>query len=449
MTESTLDLPTIFEQQNHTRENYDALMRAAFSTRESTHRFHELLTEKQSQASSNGSAALLAGVCQLMLGKPHQAISLIEKAQDGGEKYYRLGVAYRETQRYGDAAKMFDRAADAGVDKIECKCNAAECYLLSGELAEAKSLLSSIASSASESAHWHFVTGRIRFEDGEREGAIESYEKALSLDADHAGANFHLGNLLHLYGDDAGAREFLSKAAESGICRANALMNLAIVLEDEGKFKRAAGCVRRVLAIDPTNERAKLFLRDLEAAHDMFIDEQELLDNRKRDAVLDIPVSDFELSVRSRNCLKKMNIHTLGDLLRTTETELLAYKNFGETSLKEIKAMLTQKGLSLGQLAHERRPGMTPLSSSGFSAPAAAAPSIPGVNPELLTRSVASLELSVRSRKCLQVQGISSVGELTQRSEAELMASRNFGQTSLNEIKSCLIELGLSLKDSE
>src|SRR5438034_8316315 len=52
---------------------------------------------------------------------------------------------------------------------------------------------------------------------------------------------------------------------------------------------------------------------------------------------LEIPVTDFELSVRSRNCLRKMNIRTLGDLTRTTEAALLASKNFGETSLSEIK----------------------------------------------------------------------------------------------------------------
>ena len=70
--------------------------------------------------------------------------------------------------------------------------------------------------------------------------------------------------------------------------------------------------------------------------------------------VLSIPVTDFELSVRSRNCLQKMGIMTLGDLCRCTEQELLASKNFGETSLVEIKEMLATKGLRLGQYAQER-----------------------------------------------------------------------------------------------
>src|SRR5260370_32222356 len=65
--------------------------------------------------------------------------------------------------------------------------------------------------------------------------------------------------------------------------------------------------------------------------------------------VLEIPVTDFELSVRSRNCLKKMNIRTLGDLTRVNEQQLLSSKNFGETSLSEIKEMMATKGLRLGQ----------------------------------------------------------------------------------------------------
>ena len=85
----------------------------------------------------------------------------------------------------------------------------------------------------------------------------------------------------------------------------------------------------------------------------MYYDEDQARRIAKRNAVLDIPVTDFELSVRARNCLKKMNIRTLGDLVRITEAELLAYKNFGETSLKEIKDMLTAKGLRLGQALEE------------------------------------------------------------------------------------------------
>ena len=80
----------------------------------------------------------------------------------------------------------------------------------------------------------------------------------------------------------------------------------------------------------------------------MYYDEEEIEKNYRLAHLLEIPVTDFELSVRSRNCLRKMNIRTLGDLTRTTEAALLASKNFGETSLSEIKEMMTSKNLRLG-----------------------------------------------------------------------------------------------------
>lgn len=443
MTESTLDLPTIFEQPNLSAESIGTLKQIAFSSKESANRFRELVSQAESEAdTSGGGASLKAGVSRLMLGQPDKAVSWLEKAPDGALKQYHLGVAYREVGRLADAARAFTAAAEAGANAIECKCLAAECHLRMGEISDTRSMLESMAGEGESSADWNYVMGRVMFEEGDREGAMDALEKALQIDELHAPANFHLGAMLHLYGDDEGAKLHFSMAAEDGGCYANALLNLAIVYEDEGRYERAASCVRRVLVVDPAHERARLFLRDLEAAHDMYIDEQEVMDSQKRNAILDIPVTDFELSVRSRNCLKKMNINTLGDLLRTTEPELLAYKNFGETSLKEIKAMLAHKGLTLGQLAHEKRGGAIPSTV----APVAPAP---GISADIYNRSVATLELSVRSRKCLQVQGINTVGELTQRTEAELMASRNFGQTSLNEIKGCLSELGVSLRSSD
>ncbi len=96
-------------------------------------------------------------------------------------------------------------------------------------------------------------------------------------------------------------------------------------------------------------------MKDVESARSMYYDEDGDRRGDRRNIVLDIPISDFELSVRSRNCLKKMNIRSLGDLLRTTEPELLGYKNFGETSLNEIKALLASKGLRLGQQADESK----------------------------------------------------------------------------------------------
>ncbi|MFN7130438.1 MAG: DNA-directed RNA polymerase subunit alpha [Myxococcales bacterium] len=59
-------------------------------------------------------------------------------------------------------------------------------------------------------------------------------------------------------------------------------------------------------------------------------------------------VDELELSVRSANCLQQANIKTIGDLVQKTEAEMLKTKNFGRKSLKEIKEILAEMGLSLG-----------------------------------------------------------------------------------------------------
>jgi len=59
-------------------------------------------------------------------------------------------------------------------------------------------------------------------------------------------------------------------------------------------------------------------------------------------------VEEFELSVRSANCMKNGNIQTIGELVQTAEADLLKIKNFGRKSLKEIKEVLAELGLSLG-----------------------------------------------------------------------------------------------------
>ena len=64
--------------------------------------------------------------------------------------------------------------------------------------------------------------------------------------------------------------------------------------------------------------------------------------------LLNTPVEELELSVRSSNCLKNANIHTIGELTRKTEDDITKTRNFGKKSLEEIKSKLEEHGLTLG-----------------------------------------------------------------------------------------------------
>ncbi len=275
---------------------------------------------------------------------------------------------------------------------------------------------------------------------GDRQGAVDSYRRAVECD-DAAETIFRLAFLLDLSGEEDEAIALYETLATRTDPPINALLNLAILYEDRGQWIRAEKCLRQVLETDPNHERARLFMKDVSASKDMLYDEEHDRDRLRRDALLDTPVTDFELSVRARNCLKKMQIRTLGDLLKITEAELLSYKNFGETSLTEIKEMLTARGLRLGQgleggaYARVRKDIIDQLRGKAPDA--------------VLNKPISSLELSVRARKALQLLNIATVGELAARTEAELMGVKNFGTTSLDEIKKKLGDFGLSLRALE
>ena len=61
----------------------------------------------------------------------------------------------------------------------------------------------------------------------------------------------------------------------------------------------------------------------------------------------DKPVGDLNLSVRARKCMNRLGINSLGDLVQRTSDELLEAKNFGMTSLNEVREKLRQIGLNL------------------------------------------------------------------------------------------------------
>src|SRR5947209_2871189 len=201
--------------------------------------------------------------------------------------------------------------------------------------------------------------------EGQHEKAVEFYERALNENPAHESACFNLAVLYDRRADDAKAIELYERVCTSPPVHLNALINLAILYEDNNHYDEAHRCLEAVLATNANHERARLFMKDVESARSMYYDDDDRRGD-KRNLVLEIPITDFELSVRSRNCLKKMNIKSLGDLLRTTEAELLSYKNFGETSLNEIKALLASKGLRLGQALEDPKGGLRrPAAASG------------------------------------------------------------------------------------
>jgi DNA-directed RNA polymerase subunit alpha len=97
------------------------------------------------------------------------------------------------------------------------------------------------------------------------------------------------------------------------------------------------------------------FVQYTEPGAEMPIDDRLEFGGPQRDGVdaelerkLNMSLAELELSVRATNCLESEGITTVRDLVMRSEDELLEVRNFGETTLREVKAKLTERGLTLG-----------------------------------------------------------------------------------------------------
>lgn len=101
---------------------------------------------------------------------------------------------------------------------------------------------------------------------------------------------------------------------------------------------------------------AKLLMKHLTVfeemdKHEISFEEASASIDNDRDVLMQklvLGINEIELSVRSTNCLNGANIETIGELVVMPEPKLLQFRNFGKKSLNEIKAKLTEMGLSLG-----------------------------------------------------------------------------------------------------
>lgn len=397
----------------------------------------EAVQELEAQPSRTPATSAKLGVCLYLLGRYSEAIKVLSNADGGALTHFYLGKAKLALDDYAAAAEAYESAGKAGYDKDAVQLAKAEAIRYSGDPEGALQQLDGLSGAVEQTAEYLYQrSATVQALAGNPEEVIALLERAVAADPAHAGALFGLALENDRRGNDDYARNLYEKAAQQFPTHVGTLLNLGILFEDLEQYERAKGCYQRILDVYPAHERARLFFKDADGSRDMFYDEEARRQQDRLAQVLSIPVTDFELSVRSRNCLQRMGVMTLGDLTETTEQELLSSKNFGETSLIEIREMLTSKGLELGQFAHQKREQELPYNPENMSADERA----------LLDRPISDLSLSVRARKCMVRLGLTTIGELVRRTPDDLLECKNFGVTSLNEVREKLTAHGLKLR---
>lgn len=438
MISSELDFKEAFSQEALTIENIITLKNQVYTTKENYEIFEKNVKELRSSVSKADNTegkenTLILGICLWIAGKQEEAIETLAELKSSKIACYFLGKCHQELKDYEKAIEFFERSKRTGTEEFEILIDIVETQRLSGDLQNALKSIQELSNTYDNEADLHYQWAHCLDDLGEYEDAVTHYNRALEINPTHPNSLFRLAYDYDLDGEDEKALEYYEKCINKAPVYTNAMINLGLLYEDTDNYEKAISCYETVLQSNPNHKIARLFLKDARAGISMLYDEDKVKKQGKETEVLNIPISDFELSVRSKNCLERMNIKTLDDLTQVTELELLSYKNFGETSLTEIKNILNQKGLRLGQAVDEMKQAemFIDTDTGGYEGN--------------LSKSILEIELSKQCRNAIEKMGIETIGDLVQKTETELLEQNGFKQKDIDEIKNQLDELGLEL----
>ena len=437
MVSSELDFKEAFSQDELSIENINTLKKQVYTTKENHEELEKKLKSLRSSIKNTNDAeakenTLILGICLWIAGKQEEAIEILTELKSRKIACYFLGKCHQELKDYEKAIDYFERSKQADTKEFEILIDIAETQRMSGDLQGALKSIEKLSKAYDGEASLHYQWANCLDDLGEYEDALAHYNRALEINPSHPDTLFRLAYDFDLSGEDEKALEYYEKCIEEVPLYTNAMINLGIIYEDNGEYEKAVSCYETVLQSYPNHEIAKLYLKDSRAGINMHYDDDKVKKEDIEIEVLNIPISDFELSVRSKNCLERMNIKTLADLTQVSELELLSYKNFGETSLTEITNILNQKGLRLGQAVDEMKHNDIFIDD-------------PGVNEDNLSTPISEMDISKHCKKVVEKMGIQTIGELVSKTETELLEQKGFKQADIDEIKDQFDKLGLEL----
>jgi DNA-directed RNA polymerase subunit alpha len=437
MVSSELDFKETFSQHELTIENINTLKKQIYTTKENYEKLEKKLKALRASIKNANDAeakenTLILGICLWIVGKQQEAIEILTEQKCHKIACYFLGKCHQELKDYEKAIDYFERSKRSDTKEVEILIDIAKTQRMSGDLQGALKSIEKLSKTYDGEANLHYQWAHCLDDLGEDEDALTHYNRALEINPSHPDTLFRLAYDFDLSGEDEKALEYYEKCIEEVPVHTNAMINLGIIYEDNDDYEKAISCYETVLQSYPNHETARLYLKDARAGINMLYDDEKVKKEDIEIEVLNIPISDFELSVRSKNCLERMNIKTLADLTQVSELELLSYKNFGETSLTEITNILNQKGLRLGQAVDEIKHNDIVIDDAGE-------------DEDSLSTPISEMDLSKHCRKVVEKMGIETIGKLVSKTETELLQQKGFKQADIDEIKNQFDKLGLEL----
>ena len=213
---------------------------------------------------------LKLGVTHFFLGHLDKAIEHLTNA-DGPLASFFLGRAYAQRSEFEQALKAFETAEKSGYAAQQVQLQRAGVLRQQGQLGEARTILSKIKDMAAHNAEYHHQEGALAEAEGDKIRSSKAYERSVELDPSHTGIRSFVSVFLNdLCGNDDDAISYYEKCLKYPPVGKGVLYNLGVLYEDNNQFDKAAECYKRLRKADHHDERAKLFVKDAEAAQTMF-----------------------------------------------------------------------------------------------------------------------------------------------------------------------------------
>ncbi len=415
------------------RNNYDALISEIYDSFRSIDSAHDILHEMRDKiGDAEGEAANelkeKTGIFAYAQGEYQRAADVLSEVKDRKEASHFLGRVLAKLHDFEGALEALDngRSGDDDFNTDRFRIDVL-CVLRQDE--EAEKICDRYEDTHGESPDWLYCKGRILETQGQHSEAVDMFEKAVAIDENHQNSLFRLAFNFDLDGEDEKAIDMYNKCASLQPASLGALMNLGVLYEDHQEYEKAIECYERVLAVDPAHKRARLYLKDADAGLHMAVEEDMGLIFREHDLVMDKRIDSFNLSARCRHVLDELQVETVGDLTEVTEGQLMAFNNFGDSSLQELKNILAEHGKSLAD-----EPAQL----------------VQGENAEQEEQNTAGLDTEIEDAGfsdeligTLKGLGIATLGDLAKYSENELEAECELEEAEIDEVKSVLADNGV------
>jgi len=279
----------------------------------------DAVNELEISESLTPASATRLGVCYYLLGRFSRAIETLANSDRGAVSYFYTGRSHFALGDFAQAIENYTIAEKSGYNKGRCVLARVEAYRNAGDLDAARQALESLDGPIMHEAEYAYQYGETELASkGPSSIVVDWFKRAMLADDTHPGALFGMAKENDRRGNDDKAMDLYRRSAKHFPSHVGALLNLGLLYEDHGQYDRAQQCYRRVLEVYPNHAKAALYMKDACASDDELFDLEAEKAQDRMSQVLNIPVSDFELSVRSRNCLSRMGVDTLGDLARST-----------------------------------------------------------------------------------------------------------------------------------